>query len=78
MFQTCELEKYKDKSPNYSLSMRYQTPGQRSVNPGPGAYMSEKVNTKSSTPEYSFGVKHSKFVHLAKPDPNIPLRPLPY
>ena len=46
--------------------------------PGPGAYMSEKVNTKQSNPEYSFGVKHSKYVFMAKPDPGIPVRPLPY
>ena len=37
-----------------------------------------KVNTKRTNPEYSFGVKHSKFIFVAKPDPSIPTRPLPY
>ena len=104
--QTCSVDKYKDKSPNYSLSKRYYAgrelyctvlyytilyctvlycvlyryaaPGDRVGKPGPGAYMSEKVNTKQSNPEYSFGVKHSKYVFMAKPDPGIPVRPLPY
>ena len=57
---------------------RYAAPGDRVGKPGPGAYMSEKVNTKQSNPEYSFGVKHSKYVFMAKPDPGIPVRPLPY
>ena len=42
-FKTCAVDKYKDKSPNYSLSMRYSTPGDKTGKPGPGAYMSEKV-----------------------------------
>lgn len=77
-YETCAVDKYKDKSPNYSLSMRYSAPGDKTGKPGPGAYMSEKVNTKRTNPEYSFGVKHSKFVFMAKPDPSIPSRPLPY
>ena len=42
-FKTCAVDKYKDKSPNYSLSMRYNPPGDKTGKPGPGAYMSEKV-----------------------------------
>ena len=42
-FKTCAVDKYKDKSPNYSLSMRYSAPGDKTGKPGPGAYMSEKV-----------------------------------
>ena len=67
-----------DKSPRYSLAMRYPAPADRLEKPGPGAYMSEKVIMKQSNPEYSFGVKHSKYVFMAKPDPGIPVRPLPY
>ena len=62
----------------YCVLYRYAAPGDRVGKPGPGAYMSEKVNTKQSNPEYSFGVKHSKYVFMAKPDPGIPVRPLPY
>ena len=43
-FKTCAVDKYKEKSPNYSLSMRYNAPGDKTGKPGPGAYMSEKVN----------------------------------
>ena len=42
-FKTCAVDKYKEKSPNYSLSMRYNAPGDKTGKPGPGAYMSEKV-----------------------------------
>ena len=92
--QTCATDKYKAKSPVYSLSMRYNIPGDRTAKPGPGAYASEKVtfilrklkehfvqfqiDTKTSPPEYSFGVRHSKYVFEAKPSPGIPTRPLPY
>ena len=42
-YEVCSLDKYKDKSPNYSLSMRTLPLADRSSKPGPGAYMSEKV-----------------------------------
>ena len=67
-----------EKSPRYSLAMRYNPPKDRVGKPGPGAYMSEKVNLKTSAPEYSFGVRHSNYVFQAKHDPEIPVRPLPY
>ena len=41
--KTCNLENYKDKSPIFSLSKRYDIPGDRTAKPGPGAYSSEKV-----------------------------------
>ena len=58
--------------------MRYPAPADRLEKPGPGAYMSEKVNTKASSPEYSFGARHSKYVFETKHDADIPVRPLPY
>ena len=58
--------------------MRYPAPADRLEKPGPGAYMSEKVNTKTSSPEYSFGTRHSKYVFETKHDADIPVRPLPY
>ena len=43
VFQTCSIENYKEKAPVYSLSKRYNMPGDRNPKPGPGAYASEKV-----------------------------------
>ena len=40
-FQTCAIENYMEKSPRYSLAMRYNPPKDRVGKPGPGAYMSE-------------------------------------
>ena len=33
----------------------------RTAKPGPGAYASEKIDLKQSPPEYSFGIRHSKW-----------------
>ena len=37
-----------------------------------------QINTKSNPPEYSFGVKHSKYVYGAKPLPGEPIRQIKF
>ena len=37
-----------------------------------------QINTKSNPPEYSFGVKHSKYVFGAKPLPGEPIRQIKF
>lgn len=42
------------------------------------SYPMLQINTKSNPPEYSFGVKHSKYVYGAKPLPGEPIRQIKF
>ena len=42
------------------------------------SYSMLQINTKSNPPEYSFGVKHSKYVFGAKPLPGEPIRQIKF
>ena len=50
---------------NINLNKRFLSfstiPIIRTAKPGPGAYASEKIDLKQSPPEYSFGIRHSKW-----------------
>jgi hypothetical protein len=48
-----DTNQYKNKSPAFSLSTRYNMPSDTSLKPGPGTYTPEKVNKISSTGEPS-------------------------
>ena len=37
-----------------------------------------QTNQKANQPQYSFGVKHSMYMHGARPEPGEETRPLPY
>jgi len=73
-YEPCNVNLMKKKFPAYSLGKRYNAAADRTSKPGPGAYIPEKINTKSNPPEYSFGVKHSKYIFGAKPLPGEPIR----
>jgi len=77
-YESCDTNQYKDKSPAFSLSLRYPVPSDTTLKPGPGAYTPEKTNTKTNQPLYSFGTRHSKYMFGARPLPGEETRPLPY
>ena len=57
-YEAADTNRYKNKSPSFSLSTRYTVPSDHTMKPGPGAYSPEKVNigifhiTKSSKMYY--------------------------
>jgi len=56
------VDAYKaENSPAFSMGQRTVIPGDHTTKPGPGVYSPEKCEVVS-TPEYSFGVKHSPYV----------------
>jgi len=77
-YEPCKVDLLKKKRPAFSLGKRFNPAADRTSKPGPGAYISEKINTKSNPPEYSFGVKHSKYVFGAKPLPGEPIRQIKF
>uniref|UniRef100_A0A224YUN5 Neuroproteinsis n=1 Tax=Rhipicephalus zambeziensis TaxID=60191 RepID=A0A224YUN5_9ACAR len=59
---------YKSKSPAYTLSYRTNIPSDHTKKPGPGAHSPERVwMNKSSSPRFTFGIRHSPVAETPKP-----------
>ena len=47
-YEAADTNRYKNKSPSFSLSTRYTVPSDHTMKPGPGAYSPEKVSSQPS------------------------------
>ncbi|XP_025197722.1 outer dense fiber protein 3 isoform X1 [Melanaphis sacchari] len=59
-YNDVSADSIKPKSPAYTVSARYNMPGDNSPRPGPGAYSPEKAQV-DLPPAHSFGIKHSPY-----------------
>ncbi|CAH0393501.1 unnamed protein product [Bemisia tabaci] len=60
-YNNANADSIKPKSPAYSVSSRYQMPGDTTPKPGPGAYSPEKVQL-DLPPAHTFGIRHSPYI----------------
>ena len=49
-YEAADTNRYKNKSPSFSLSTRYTVPSDHTMKPGPGAYSPEKVTNQPTNP----------------------------
>ncbi|XP_045026597.1 outer dense fiber protein 3-B isoform X2 [Daphnia magna] len=64
-YESGNQDKYKARSPSYSISSRTNIPTDQTQKPGPGAHSPEKIKQESS-PAHTFGVKHSPYLGKLK------------
>lgn len=64
-YESGNPDKYKFRSPSYSISSRTNIPTDQTQKPGPGAHSPEKIKLESS-PAHTFGVKHSPYLGKLK------------
>jgi len=60
-YEPASPDKYKARSPSYSISSRTCLPTDQTQKPGPGAHSPEKAKV-DTTPAHTFGVKHSPYL----------------
>ena len=54
-YEAADTNRYKNKSPSFSLSTRYTVPSDHTMKPGPGAYSPEKVHKSNQSPHFGDG-----------------------
>ncbi|XP_046436854.1 outer dense fiber protein 3-like isoform X1 [Daphnia pulex] len=64
-YESGNQDKYKARSPSYSISSRTNIPTDQTQKPGPGAHSPEKIKQESS-PAHTFGMKHSPYLGKLK------------